>query len=243
MTQEELLTTVMSATQVLDYIAEKKRVQPMTMIKDLGMSKGSLYRFLETLKACNLVEHDASGHYMLTFKLFEIGNSVLFQDNLIDLARPAMLRLSESSGFSVNLGILYEQQVLLIDKVESFDVVLMDHPLGSLFPLVTSSIGNVLLSGYTPQALMRYCAEFSCDQEAIEQKVQFINEHSYIISEGCFSPDIISCGSPIKKQGKIIAGIGLSAPMHAVHATRMREAIPHVLRTAEELSDNLSKLT
>lgn len=246
MMNEELLTTVITATRILDYIGERKRVLPMTMIKDLDMTKGTLYRFLETLKECNMIECDAQGYYILTFKLFEIGNSVLFQDDLIDIARPSMLRLSEMTGCTVTLGILFEHQVLLIDKVESDDDILIGPPLGTLYPLESTSLGKVLLSSYTLQERWDYYSKVTSDplttldRDALELDLDFLRNNAFIITKDGYSSDIISSASPITKNGTIVAGMGLITPHRQNGHNPLEEATPSLIRTVREISDSLS---
>ncbi|MFO7850790.1 MAG: IclR family transcriptional regulator, partial [Spirochaetia bacterium] len=140
------LSTVETAFSILETIGYRGRVGPAALARDLGLVRANVHRLLFTLEKLGYVEKGENGEYHLTFSLFELGNTVPYSKNLIDTARPSMLRLAQVVGETVNNGVLFENEVLYIDKVDAAAYLKLDREIGSTDPLHCTSLGKVLLA-------------------------------------------------------------------------------------------------
>ncbi|MEA1912168.1 MAG: helix-turn-helix domain-containing protein, partial [Spirochaetota bacterium] len=70
-----LSTTVIKTFNILEYIAANQPVSPPDVAKGLQLPRSSVHRLLATLVSMGYVTKDKSGYY-LSFKLFELGNSI-----------------------------------------------------------------------------------------------------------------------------------------------------------------------
>ena len=141
-----VLSTVVTTTRIIECISRYGEVTANAVAKELNLSRSNAHRLLVTLEDLDFVEETSRGSYSLTFKLFELGNTVPHRKNLIDSARPAMLRLSQAICETVNNGIRYQDEVLYIDKVEAMNYLKLDRSIGSTDPLHNTSLGKVLMA-------------------------------------------------------------------------------------------------
>lgn len=237
---DSILNTVVQATRILDYLSEKKRGYAPSMIKDLGMTKGTLYRLLETLKSCGVVESDNHGMYLLTFKFFEIGNSVLYHDRLIDSARPEMLKLSEEVNRTVQLGIRFENEVLYLDKSESVDDLLLDQPVGSVNPLYSTATGKVLLAYMNDTERFAYYEEIqkTCSSNSqievskLEIELDRVREKGYALLDSELYTELKCIAVPVRQGKKVIAALSICSPADRFSDEEMRDILPQLQYTA-----------
>ncbi len=240
------LSTVKTATQIIECISQHGEVTPNGVAKELDLSRSNAHRMLATLEELDLVEHTASGTYNLTFKLFELGNTVPHRKHLIDAARPPMLRLSQAIGETVNNGVLFQNEVLYIDKVEPVNYLKLDTSIGSTDSVHNTSLGKVLVAYLEPEEREQLISRLDftsttpntiTNADRYREELQRVRAAGYALDCQELSLELNCVAAPVfDGRGRVCSAISISGPAHRFHDTRQQEVIPMLLQTVKEIS-------
>lgn len=242
-----VLSTVAATTRIIECLSRHGEVTPNGVAKELQLSRSNAHRLIATLEELELVEQSKPGSYNLTFKLFELGNTVPHRKNLIDTARPAMLRLSQSLGMTVNNGVMYQDEVLYIDKVEPVDFLKLDRSIGSTDPLHNTSLGKVILAFLPPEEQEQIISRISfvrttpytiCDPKAFMDELKWVRERGVAFDRRELSKELNCVAAPVfDSQGQVCSAISVSSPADRLDDERLKEVVPALQRTVEEISN------
>jgi len=245
----KVLSTVEATTRIIECLSRHGEVTPNGVAKELQLSRSNAHRLIATLEKLELVEQSKPGSYNLTFKLFELGNTVPHRKNLIDTARPAMLRLSQSLGMTVNNGVMYQDEVLYIDKVEPVNYLKLDRSIGSTDPLHNTSLGKVILAFLAPEEQERIVSRLNfvrttpytiCDSGAFMDELKRVRAMGVAFDLRELSKELNCVAAPVfGPQGRVCSAISVSGPADRLDEERLKEVVPALQRTVEEVS-NLS---
>ncbi len=118
----------------------------------VGRSANEIYRILVGLeKRGYLVRDEASGKYWLSLKLYTLAHTHSPIEQLRTAALLPMHALAEKLGQACHLSVLYQNQVLVISQVKSPEPVSLSISEGTLFPLLSTTSGRVLLAHMTDE--------------------------------------------------------------------------------------------
>lgn len=123
----------------------ERRLGLSDIASTLGLAKSTAHGLLRTLQQEGFVEQDeASGRYQLGAELLRLGNSYLDVHELRARALVWSDDLARSSGESVYLGVLHQQDVLIIHHVFRPDDSRQVLEVGAMHPLHSTALGKVL---------------------------------------------------------------------------------------------------
>jgi len=111
------------------------------------VNKSTAHRALATLRAHSFaMQSDSTGHYRLGPSAIALGDVFWGSDNLPVALHPALVALSREVGELVHLGVLTDDQVLYVDKVEPERAIRVWSSVGQRVPAATTSMGRALLA-------------------------------------------------------------------------------------------------
>jgi len=240
------LSTVVTASKILEFIGSERSVTPARISRALDLTRSNVHRLLATLCELGYVEESPQHTYNLTFKLFELGNTVPFRKMIIDVARPSMLRLAQLTGLTVNNGILYQNQVLYVDKVEADTYLKLDRPIGSSDEIYTTSLGKVLLAFQdddVQEAILADLKFFPSTPNTITDKKVFRAELEKVRSEGYatdfqeLSMDLNCVAAPVfNGEGGLCSAVSVSGPSDRFTVEELHKVVPNLMATCREIS-------
>ncbi len=117
---------------------------------ELDMSRSTTHRYVITLLALGYLEQGASRKYRLGTRVIDLGMSALDSGGLRAHSHPHLLELREGTGYTANLAVLDESDIVYIDRARSFrrgqsKIDLGLHP-GSRLPAYCTAMGKILLA-------------------------------------------------------------------------------------------------
>ncbi len=240
------LSTVESAFEILEAIGKKGHVSPATLARELGFVRANVHRLLFTLEKIGYVEKGTGGEYHLTFSLFELGNTVPHSKNLIDTARPSMLRLAQLTKETVNNGVLFEKQILYIDKVEASVHLKLDRDIGSVDPAHCTSLGKVLLAFQGTERrreiikslkLERRTENTITDPGLLEEELARVEENGVAFDFQELSYELNCVAAPVfGREGELRSAVSISGPSDRFNRERMEASVEPLMATAREIS-------
>lgn len=246
-------STVLTAARILEYIGEHGRVYPRTVASDLDLNRSTVHRMLYTLELLTYVGKLPDGGYRLTFHLFEIGNSVPHSHNLIDTARRELLQLSHDTGLTVNHGILYDDQVLYVDKATPATYLQLDRSVGESEPLYCTSVGKVLL-GYCDREyresivarldLSPHTPNTITDRTALHAELEQVRTQGYAVDHQELSMEVRCVAAPVlDRRGYAVSGVSISGPEDKLTLDMIPRILPRLQEATDSISRNMSGLT
>lgn len=240
---------------ILEVLSQHSRgLSLRDLSRKVHLTKGTTHRLLSSLAYLDFIRQNPSNkHYLLSFRLVELGNRLLNQIDFRIEARPFLVELAENTNETAHMVILDQFEVLYIDKVEAIGNTTglrMASMLGSRIPAHCSAVGKALLA-FLPEEKLEELAGANGLPKRTENtitRLEKLKEHLELVRRRGYAMDneeneigIRCIGAPIRDQrGEVIAAISISVPASRMK-TRMMEAKlkDRVIETARKISDKL----
>lgn len=126
------------------------------LAKIVGMSKGSVFSTLQTLKAYGIVSDQGTGHgrrYRLGLGLIRLGNRAAAQITIADVARPHLEELSAETGLTSRVAMIKDNWAVAVAQADAPGAVQVNLGLGEREWPHRSAVGKALLLRYTPEEI------------------------------------------------------------------------------------------
>jgi IclR family KDG regulon transcriptional repressor len=136
---------------ILGAIGDTGQIGISELSQRLGMSKTTVHRVIQTLKALGYVTQEVeTERYRLTIRLFELGAKALESVDLVREADIDMRRIGEITREAVHLGAFDDDAIIYIHKIDADYGLRMQSRIGRRNPLHSTAIGKVLLAWMDP---------------------------------------------------------------------------------------------
>jgi IclR family KDG regulon transcriptional repressor len=149
--------SVIKGLKILEFIADSASPPtPVQITKALGMNRTTVYHLIQTLESEGYVTKERqSNAYLLGLKILPLGGKALDSNKLRIESLPYLQRLNRKLEERVNLGILYDSQVLFLAGIEKPSLPLMYSHFGKKAPAHCCSIGKIILAHLPEQEAER----------------------------------------------------------------------------------------
>ncbi|SIT02239.1 transcriptional regulator, IclR family [Zobellia uliginosa] len=132
---------------ILEYLSERGIPQTQTQIAHgLDKSPNEIYRMLACLEDRKYIDKTSTGQYALSMKMYQLSHRHSPVKGLVRSAKRHMDDLAHKTNQSCHLSILHYGDLLVIAQSESPGAVSLSIKVGSLFPLLQTSSGKVLVA-------------------------------------------------------------------------------------------------
>jgi len=245
--QPEPVAAVLRVFGLLATLGERKETGISDLSVRLAMPKATIYRFLQTMKSLGFVfQEPESERYGLTMKLFELGAQALQHLDLIELAKRQMRILSDQTSETIHLGVLVENEVIYIDKVEAKYSFGMYSRVGKRAPIHATALGKALLAWETPErrdAIMAGMCFTPFRENSIASPAQFLDElahtrqRKYGLDDEEFEEHMICMAAPIFDHwNSVVAALSVSFPAFRFDPSRQDEYAAMVIAAGRAVS-------
>jgi IclR family transcriptional regulator, acetate operon repressor len=176
----------------------------------LGVSKSTAYAIVHTLLGHRFVADTGSGmhrRYRLGMALAQLGDLVVSQHGLRDLAMPALRALTEESGLTSRVAILDEIFAVAIGRVDARQgVVRFAANLGRREHLHSSAVGKAMLSLLDEQTVLEIAdatglpaktAHTIVDPDALLRDLATVRRRGYAIDDEEDNEGVFCVGSAV----------------------------------------------
>ena len=243
------IQSVIRAIDVLElFNVMDKEVSISELIEYTCTNKNYIFRLLLTLRSRQFVDvNPANGKYKLGLKTFELGQTALKQQELINHARPVLEYLKnechETSGYSI----FKNDFTCVVDGVESDLTVRVVNRVGSRFPLHCTAAGKAQIAHLDEKELqlwintnklIKYSSNTITNPGELMDELHKIYLQGYAIEDQEFETGVGGIAAPvINRDNKIIGAIGISAPVYRLTRERLEnELVPLIKWAGKELS-------
>ncbi len=189
-----------------------------------GLPKSTVARLLATLEPRGVVERLAGDtRYRLGPTVAELAGAVTPTRNLVGVARPHLVRLTEALGEASGLSVADGYEVQYLDQVESPNPVQVRDWTGSRIPLHVVPSGIVLLAHwpatarqrYVARALERFTEHTVTDPTALRAKLAAARKEGSAWGREEYAPGINSVAAPVRDEsGAVVAAVHAHGPAY-----------------------------
>ena len=233
---------------VLEALAAARRPLTVTELgRALGLTRSSTFRLTYTLKQMGFIEAVADAKlFRLGPRVLNIGFAYLASQDLIELARPELESVRNSTNVSAHLAIRDKQEALYLSCVQSRSGFLSNMNVGIRMPAYATPMGWLLLGDLSTRELATLFATVKFEK-LTSQTPRDVKELGRRIADGVAAGHVVSRGimesggssvaAPVfDKSGLVVAAIDISGPdsafdladMQARYVTEVRNAATRI---------------
>ena len=202
--------------EIIELLAEAQEpLSTRAIAERLGRSKGEIFRMVFVLvERGYLVRNSVSDELSLSNRLFELGMRTPRSRQLMEVAVPAMERLSEATGQSAHLVVINRGETVVIATAASGADVNFTLRLGYRRPALDATSGQIIMAfqdGARRQQLIAESTSLSdgqIDTAELIARLDAIAEQGFLVAESHDVIGVTDIGVPILgKHGRAIASI------------------------------------
>jgi len=206
---------------------------------------------LQSLVALRYVEQvKPNGRYRLGRRLAQLGRQVEARRDIVDQARPALIRLCQQTGEMVNLTVPGSGAMVVAESLAG-DIVFKETPLkGRDLPLHGSASGKCFLAFAAPAMraaflealpLTRLARRTIGDLKRLEEDLALIRQQGFATEEDEYTPDTVALAVPVLDADQIIqATLSVHGPADRFTPRRRPKLIADLRREAMQVKKLLA---
>lgn len=248
---ESKVNSVDRALVILEYLGtQTKEVGVRELGQAIGLSKSSVHRILQTLRARGFVRWNPdNARYSLGMRAFEVGCGILRSMEAHAVAKPYLEQLVANLGETAFLGVLDDAELVIIDKIDGRRSVRLYADIGSRRPLHSTGIGKALLAQLeraevdriiAGRPLARHTKNTITDPEALRAELERIRRQGYAEDNEEMEDGLYCVGAPVfNYSGRPVAAISIAVPKMGQQTLQKERLIKGVVQAAGDISAKL----
>jgi len=211
-----------------------------------GLPKATVSRLTYTLSLYGYLIQEESGAFRLGTALLGLIHPVLTSMPIRQVARPFLQALAAETGFTVNLAVCERVSAFNIDSVR-VDLVNPYLPdVGTVSPLLHSTIGRALILGYAGtdrerllnRIKVRAPQSFDTGMQLLADDAKLFQTNGYCRARGPWLADIDAIAVPLPLPRRLQpAAINCTVSINAPHRARLEQSANSLKATALALAD------
>jgi DNA-binding IclR family transcriptional regulator len=197
--------------KVLDLFASSKKPLSISEIsRFLDFNKSTVFHIVYTLNDLGILENGAENKFRLGKQLYVLGKAAGKESELIHTVRPYLDKIAKETKLTAFLGILSNNSVVIVDKVDSPYGIRVSSEIGLSIPLLAGAIGKVFLAQMpdpevdtilSREKLKKY-TPFSCNNVAkYKEMIKEVRENGVAIDREEYIEGIRAMAVPLKVGG------------------------------------------
>lgn len=234
-----VIGAVANALELLQLFAGGRPVHVNEASRSLDLSRSTVHRLLSTLAAYGYVEQEPTSRaYLPGPALKGIGLVAAQQSDVRGSARAALVELAEATGESVHVMILRGDHTLVLDSIESEQLVRTPSRAGWDLPSHSTAGGKVLLARKSdaeikaifPTPLIAGLSRVQPVRRAdLLAELELVRARGYATNFGESEPDVSAVAVAFERSdGQELASLSVTAPRS---------------RSSEEWARNVGRIT
>ncbi|MEH7117476.1 IclR family transcriptional regulator [Neobacillus vireti] len=248
---ERFIQSIERAADVLElFLQTNKELSVKEMSEKLGLSKSTVHGIIKTLEFRGYLRQNPDDlKYGLGMKLFELGNRVSSQFDLVKMARPIIQKLVDQLKETVHLVVFERDEVIYVEKMEGPGALRIYSQIGKKAPIHCTGVGKAILAFQEEKEMERLLSTADIepftnytitDKEDIKKHLQTVREQGYAIDDEEIELGLKCVAAPIFNQyGKVIAAISCASPKMRLDDTKLSEVITEIKQAAAKISEGL----
>jgi len=197
-----------------------------------GLPPSTTHRLLTTMESERFVRPDPQGgHWRIGVAAFLVGTAFSRARDRVNLIRPFMMRVMETTGETASLYVESDNEAVCIGQIESRHAMRTIIGLGGRVPLHASAAGKVLLAHMDPARratvldrlpFESFTEATNTTREALESSLEEVRSFGYGIDDEEFAVGMRCVAAPIfDETGQPVAALSASGPVARLTRSRI----------------------
>jgi IclR family KDG regulon transcriptional repressor len=231
---------------ILELLSKEQHGLSLTDIGHrLELHKSTVHRFLQALKERGYIEKTAHGNYRLGMEFIELSSLYLNNLELKTEAQPLLRELASLTANTVFLAFLQDDEVVYIDKMETFNSLRKYSIIGRRAPLYCTALGKAMLTGrsdaeirqlFRGKQLAAFTPATLTDAEKIVREISKTRKRGWSIDDEEYDPGLRCIGAAIQDyRSQVIAAVSTSGSVSMIPKQKVEEIAGHVRKMALEI--------
>jgi IclR family KDG regulon transcriptional repressor len=243
------IDSVLRALDILEFLAEQEGASRVTDIaQEIGCSKNTAFRLLQTLKKRDFVRQADDSSYELTFKLLNLGECVVRRTDLHRVARPYLEELTNEFGETASIAILDGHEIVYLDRVLGNKPYHTSYSVGDRAKAYATSLGKAILAYSSDEIVdsilragLKPITEFTItDPDQLLAHLRETAIRGYAIDNQENILGIRCVGAPVfNRKGDVIAAISVSGLVVRLTADHIKTVAKSLLSQTATISSKL----
>jgi IclR family pca regulon transcriptional regulator len=193
------------------------------LAREVGLGRSTTHRYVSTLCTLGYLEQDPpSRKYRLGPKVIDLGFSAINSMELRTISQPYLQRLSDETGYTANMAILDDTDIIYIERCRSSkkrpSEVELDLHVGSRLPAYCTSMGKVLLAYLAEEdrddrldrsPLKRHGPKTVTDRSVLIEELDRVRETGLAVNDEEIGFGIRAIAVPVRgRSGNVVASVG-----------------------------------
>jgi len=242
-----LNTSLAKALGVLDLFNGAPNGLTLTEVaRAMGIRPGSIYPIVHTLQRFGYLEREEeTKRYRLGLKFLVQAHHILGSLDIREQAKPVLRELARGLGANAHLAILYEDEVLYLDREEAAPSVVIPSVIGRRVPPHCTALGKVLLA-HNPESAERVLTEGPLpartprtltDPHLIRRELEGVLARGYGVDWEEFHEGNVCVAAPVRNyRGRVVAAISVSLAKGYLERNPLEQIAHTVIAGAQGIS-------
>ncbi len=220
--------------------------------RTLGLSKGTVSRYLRRLEGVGLLQRLPDRRYVLASRVYQWGQAAAPGDDVRYWAHPMMEELAAHFGETTSLFVLENDAAVCIDQVDGLFPIRLSAAIGRRLPLHVGASPRLLLAfapeeqreavlgrGDLPPLAHATITDTATLRRALEQTQRI----GYVLSESESDEGAVGIAAPIRDvRGRVRAALSVAGPANRLEGARREAVAIGVREAAARISGSLGYL-
>jgi DNA-binding IclR family transcriptional regulator len=236
--------------RILELLAERSPRSVGEIADQLQLENSNASRLLKSLAELGYVaQNSRRGQYQLSPRVLMLAQGYMEGEQLLKEAQPILQELALAVRASAHLGVLVDNQAIVVAKVPSPEKLQVASRVGGQIPLHASALGKILLAAREDsdleallgKQLKAFTENTITNFKELRAALQQIRQIGYAFESGEEHPGIGCIGVPILDASKKwIAAISVAGPLQGTPFKLDNNHLQIVLEKSGELSRRLN---
>lgn len=242
-----LNTSLAKALGVLDLFNGAPRGLTLTEVaRAMGTRPGSIYPIVHTLQRFGYLDRDPeTKRYRLGLKILAQANHILASLDIREQAKPVLRRLARALEANTHLAILYEDDVLYLDREEAAPSMVIPSVIGRRVPPHCTALGKVLLAHNSDVAervlgrgkLPALTPNTVTEPTTIRQELERVRQRGFAVDWEEFHEGNVCVAAPVRNyRGRVVAAISVSLMKSRLARDPLEQFACAVVQGAQDIS-------
>lgn len=215
---------------------------------NLGYAPSSTFELLKTLIENDYLVIDENKRYILGPKLIQLGVTAASYLDINKVAKPYLQKLMNVVEETIFLGVLSNEEVVYVDKINSYKTISTNANIGSRKPIYCTGLGKAFLAFMDEEESDKIIEKIEIKKvtpntvNSKEELLDLVNEYrnlGYAIDDEEIEVGLWCVAAPIYDVNKMIVGaISISGPKERM-IQKKELLIKNILKTSKEISIKL----
>lgn len=215
--------------------------------QEISIAKSTVFTILTTLNLYGLVERvEETGRYQLGMGLFTLGSSVIERLDVRSRAYPILKSLAQQTRLTTHLGIIDEDEVIYIEKIEGQGPIKISSAVGRRMGVHCTALGKAILaqlpleklhSIFTGRQLPQRTPNTITSVQLLQVDLVKTKERGYSFDDEENELGIRCLGAPIfNHRAEVMHAVSISGPRDRVSLDTIELLAEKLKQAAQEIS-------